>query len=110
MTQHSQNQHKSIYPVKRLCDAGVILYDCDHRTPKPAESGYPYIAIPQIQQGRLDLSDVRTISKEDYVSWTKKNKPQAGDIIVTRHARVGDTAVVPLGLDCAIGQTLTPHA
>ena len=29
-----------------------------------------------------------------------------GDIIVTRRARVGDTAVIPPGLDCAIGQNL----
>ncbi|MDD5189148.1 MAG: restriction endonuclease subunit S [Methanoregula sp.] len=94
------------YPMIRLCDAGVTLYDCDHRTPKPAKSGYPYIAIPQIQNGRLDLSEVRLISREDYESWIQKNKPQTGDIIVTRRARVGDTAVVPEGLECAIGQNL----
>lgn len=94
------------YPKKRLCDVGVTLYDCDHRTPKPAKSGYPYIAIPQIQHGSLDLSEVRLISKEDYESWTQKNKPRAGDIIVTRRARVGDTAVVSEGLECAIGQNL----
>ncbi len=103
---HSQNLVKVKYPIKRLCDAGVSLYDCDHRTPKPAKSGYPYIAIPNIQNGHLDLKEVRLISREDYESWTQKTKPQAGDIIVTRRARVGDTAVVPPGLECAIGQNL----
>lgn len=106
MTEQSRDQHGSKYPEKRLDDVGVVLYDCDHRTPKPTKSGYPYIAIPQIQQGRLDLSEVRWISKEDYESWTQKNKPRAGDVIVTRRARVGDTAVIPPGLDCAIGQNL----
>jgi type I restriction enzyme S subunit len=100
------HQMKSIYSFKRLCDIGVTLFDCDHRTPKPTTTGYPYIAIPQIQQGRLYLSDVRLISKEDYESWTQKNKPQAGDIIVTRRARVGDTAVIPDRFECAIGQNL----
>lgn len=103
---HITNQTKSKYPLKRLCDVGVTLYDCDHRTPKPTTIGYPYIAIPQIQQGRLDLSEVRMISQEDYESWTQKNKPQSGDIIVTRRARVGDTAVIPDGFECAIGQNL----
>jgi type I restriction enzyme, S subunit len=96
----------SYYPTRRLCDVGVTLLDCEHRTPKASPVGYPYVAIPNIKEGRLDLSEVRLISKEDFESWTKKTKPLAGDIIITRRARVGDTAVVPLGLDCAIGQNL----
>jgi len=96
----------SYYPTRQLCNVGVTLLDCEHRTPKASPVGYPYVAIPNIKKGRLDLSEVRLISKEDFESWTKKTKPQAGDIIVTRRARVGDTAVVPLGLDCAIGQNL----
>jgi type I restriction enzyme S subunit len=96
----------SNYPLRRLCDIGVSLLDCEHRTPKAAPAGYPYIAIPNIREGRLDLSDVRSISKKDFDSWTKKTKPRAGDIIVTRKARVGDTAVGPPGLECAIGQNL----
>jgi type I restriction enzyme S subunit len=94
------------YPIKRLCDAGIILLDCEHRTPKASPTGYPYVAIPNIKEGRLDLSDARLISEEDFISWTKKTKPQAGDIIVTRRARVGDTAVIPSDLQCAIGQNL----
>lgn len=88
----------SYYPTRRLCDVGVTLLDCEHRTPKASLVGYPYIAIPNIKEGRLDLSEVRLISKDDFDSWTKKTKPQAGNIIVTRRARVGDTAVVPPGL------------
>lgn len=99
-------ESRSIYPMKRLCDVGVSLLDCEHKTPKPASYGYPYIAIPDIKEGRLDLSNVRLISKDDFAQWTRKIKPQAGDIILTRRGRVGDTAVVPIGLECAIGQNL----
>jgi type I restriction enzyme S subunit len=84
----------------------VRLLDCDHKTPEPALAGYPYIAIPDIRDGRLDLSAVRCISRADYEEWTRKTKPQGGDIIVTRRGRVGDTAVIPPGLECAIGQNL----
>lgn len=92
--------------MRRLRDVGIRLYDCDHRTPQPAPEGYPYIAIPNVRDGRLDLSDVRLITELDFHSWTRRTKPQAGDIILTRRARVGDTAVVPPGLECAIGQNL----
>ena len=94
------------YPAKSLESVGVRLLDCVHKTPKPASSGYPYIAIPNIKGGRLDLSDVRLISEEDYQEWTKKTTPRAGDIILIRRARVGDIAVIPEDLKCAIGQNL----
>jgi type I restriction enzyme, S subunit len=99
-------KHASNYPIKRLCDVDVSLLDCEHRTPKAVREGFPYIAIPNIKEGRLDLSDVRLISKNDFDSWTIKTKPKSGDIIITRRARVGDTAVIPQGLECAIGQNL----
>jgi type I restriction enzyme S subunit len=89
-----------------LRDAGVTLIDCDHRTPAAIESGYPYIAIPQLKEGRLELSAVRRISSDDFVEWTKKAKPQHHDVILSRRCNPGETAYVPAGLRCALGQNL----
>ncbi len=44
-------------------EAGVSLIDCDHRH-LASDGGYPYVAIPQLKQGRLDLSNVRRIGQE----------------------------------------------
>jgi len=99
----SAGTHFSMLPLSSI---GVRLLDCEHWTPKPSPKGFPYIAIPDIKNGHIDLANVRLISREDYQSWTRKTKPQIGDIIVTRRGRVGDTAVVPKGLECAIGQDL----
>ncbi len=87
-------------------EAGVTLIDCDHRTPPAAESGYPYIAIPQLKEGRLSLSGVRHISPEHFAEWTRKAKPQHHDVILSRRCNPGETAYVPAGLDCALGQNL----
>jgi type I restriction enzyme S subunit len=89
-----------------LREAGVSLIDCDHRTPSAADSGFPYVAIPQLRQGRLDLSDVRRISPEHFVEWTRKAKPQHHDVILSRRCNPGETAYVPAGLECALGQNL----
>ncbi|HFX0908404.1 TPA: restriction endonuclease subunit S [Pseudomonas aeruginosa] len=89
-----------------LKDAGVSLIDCDHRTPAALDEGYPYIAIPQLKNGHITLDGVRRISREDYLEWTKKLKPQANDVIVVRRCNSGQSAYVPAGLDCAIGQNL----
>lgn len=83
-----------------------MLIDCDHRTPPAADTGYPYIAIPQIKNGHIQLDGVRRISPENFADWTRKLKPQANDVIVVRRCNSGDSAVVPHGLECAIGQNL----
>jgi type I restriction enzyme S subunit len=89
-----------------LSEAGVSLIDCDHRTPPPSENGYPYVAIPQLKQGRLDLSDARRITKEHFVEWTRKANPQPNDVVLSRRCNPGETAFVPNGLEFALGQNL----
>ena len=89
-----------------LRDAGVTLIDCDHRTPPAADSGYPYVAIPQLKEGRLALADARRISPEHFADWTRKAKPQHHDVILSRRCNPGETAFVPAGLECALGQNL----
>jgi type I restriction enzyme S subunit len=94
------------WPMMSLRDAGVSLLDCEHRTPPDAGAGYPYVAIPQIKHGRLDLAGVRRIAPEHFAEWTKKALPQANDVILSRRCNPGETAVVPAGLECALGQNL----
>ncbi|NCC27580.1 MAG: restriction endonuclease subunit S [Gammaproteobacteria bacterium] len=89
-----------------LREAGVTLIDCDHRTPPAADSGYPYVAIPQLKEGRLELTDVRLISPNHFIEWTRKAKPQHHDVILSRRCNPGETAHVPAGLQCALGQNL----
>jgi type I restriction enzyme, S subunit len=89
-----------------LAEAGVTLIDCEHRTPPDAGAGYPYIAIPQLKEGHIELKGARRISQEDFDDWTKKLAPQEHDVIVVRRCNSGLSAVVPRGLKCAIGQNL----
>jgi type I restriction enzyme, S subunit len=93
-------------PTVTLRDANVSLIDCEHRTPPASSAGYPYIAIPQIQNGRIDLSDVRRITREHFTEWTRKAMPQPYDVVLSRRCNPGETAFVPPGLECALGQNL----
>jgi type I restriction enzyme S subunit len=65
-----------------LKNAGVTLIDCDHRTPLATDAGYPYIAIPQIKNGHIQLDGVRRISSENFTEWTRKLRPKEHDVIV----------------------------
>ncbi len=89
-----------------LREAGVTLIDCDHRTPPAAANGYPYVAIPQLRGGRIDLSNVRRITQEHFIEWTRKARPQVNDIVLSRRCNPGESAYVPPDLEFAVGQNL----
>jgi len=92
--------------VKSMGEAGVVLYDCEHKTPPDEGEGYPYLAIPNIQGGRIDLSEVRRISGARIDEWNRRVVPTESDIVFTRRGRVGDSAPIPKDLKCSIGQNL----
>ena len=89
-----------------LRDAGVKLIDCVHKTPAAQENGYPYVAIPQMKDGWIDLHGARKISREDFCEWTKKAKPQQHDVVLSRRTNPGVTAIDRTGTDFALGQNL----
>jgi type I restriction enzyme, S subunit len=89
-----------------LRDAGVELIDCVHNTPKAVEDGYPYIAIPQMKNGRIDFKDARKISHSDFIEWTKKARPQLHDVVLSRRTNPGVTATFGDQCDFALGQNL----
>ncbi|HCG5474031.1 TPA: restriction endonuclease subunit S [Vibrio parahaemolyticus] len=89
-----------------LKEAGVILIDCDHKTPKAQESGRPYVGIPQLKDCRITLDGARLISEEDFVHWRRKAKPQEHDVILSRRCNPGETGYVTGDLEIALGQNL----
>lgn len=92
--------------IHTLKGAGVTLFDCDHRTPKQTEVGLPYVTIPQMKEGEIDLQSARKISVSDFADWTRKTKPNPGDVILSRRCNPGETAVVRRGQEFALGQNL----
>lgn len=89
-----------------LRDAGVTLIDCDHRTPPAVENGYPYVSIPQLRQGRIEINNARKISIEHFEEWTRKAKPRAYDVVLSRRCNPGETAFVSPHMEFALGQNL----
>ena len=94
------------WPILSLCEAGVTLFDCEHRTPPAQESGYPYVGIPQVKDGRIDLASARHITREHFDEWTQKSEPEPFDVVLSRRCNPGETGFVPKGLEFALGQNL----
>ena len=95
------------WPIMSLREAGVSLLDCEHRTPPASEDGYPYVGIPQIKDGRIDLLSARRIAQRHFLEWTRKTRPQAFDVVLSRRCNPGETSFVHPGFgEFALGQNL----
>lgn len=92
--------------VMTLEQAGVQVIDCLHKTPPAQEEGLPYVGVPQIADGRIDLEQARKISEKDFELWTQKADPEPNDVVLSRRCNPGVTAHVPPGKNFAVGQNL----
>ncbi len=50
------------------------------------------------------MSSPSYTDEEHYLGRTKRAVPQAGDIVITREAPMGDVCQIPVGLKCCLGQ------
>jgi type I restriction enzyme, S subunit len=72
-----------------LDDICTLITDGTHCTPKYTESGIPFLSVKNISSGKIDLSDVKSISEEEHNELTKRCKPENGDILFTKIGTTG---------------------
>jgi type I restriction enzyme, S subunit len=99
-----QVDHWKVLPIKELY---LGLYDGPHATPKPSDSGPVFLGIKNVtEDGRLDFSEIRHISEDDYPSWTRRIEPRPGDIVFTYEATLNRYAVVPEAFRGCLGRRM----
>jgi len=87
-----------------LEDMCELVVDCPHSTPTWTNEGIIVLRNQYIRDGILDLSDPSYTNEEDYQKRIKRAVPQAGDIVFTREAPMGEVCLIPEGLKCCLGQ------
>ena len=76
-------------PVSELC---LFAIDCVNKTAPVVDYETPYkmIRTNNVKGGFIDLENVRYVEEEVFENWTRRSKPQYGDVVLTREAPVGD--------------------
>lgn len=82
------------------------VYDGPLATPKKATRGPIFLGISNLVGGRIDLSSTEHPSEEDYLRWTRRIEPTAGDVVFSYETRLGEAALVPEGLRCCLGRRM----
>ena len=71
------------------------IIDCKNRTPPETPDGFPVIRTPNVRNGEFVDAELLYTDERSYVIWTMRGKPQAGDIVITREAPVGEVCMIP---------------
>ncbi|EHC4280721.1 restriction endonuclease subunit S [Escherichia coli] len=83
------------------------IYDGPHATPKKLEAGDAiFLSISSIENGRLNLEKSSFISEDDFVKWTRRVTPQAGDVVFSYETKIGEASIIPEGLRCCLGRRM----
>src|SRR5690554_428509 len=72
----------------------VDVRDGTHDSPKYVTKGYPLVTSKNIINGRLDLTNIRCISEEDYLEINKRSKVDTGDIIMPMIGTIGNPIII----------------
>lgn len=96
------------WKVSRLKFEASQIIDCLHATPEYTDDGiYPAIRTADIEPGKLRLKTMRRVNREQYLLWTSRMTPEAGDILYSREGeRFGIAALVPEGIELCISQRM----
>ncbi|MCP4490845.1 MAG: restriction endonuclease subunit S [Gammaproteobacteria bacterium] len=86
----------------------ATLYDSLHKTPKDYLcDGEPMIRVTDVKRGFVDLKGVKYVDEETYEDFSKKHRPQAGDILYARvGASYGKSCYVDRKIKFCLGQNL----
>lgn len=70
--------------------------DGTHDSPKYQPSGYPLVTSKNLSSGRLDISNVKFISKEDHEKICERSKVDLEDILFAMIGSIGNPVIVDI--------------
>lgn len=78
-----------------ICEAVI---DCKNRTPPETDDGYVVLKTFNIKNGQLKYDRLTYTDVESYAVWTARGEPEAGDIVITREAPIGESFLIEVGM------------
>ena len=91
-----------------LGSALTHLVDCVNDTPDFSAIPTKYLGLKStnVKPYNFDLTEKWYMKSEDFTIWNRREPPQAGDIILTREAPMGNVCILPEGFEVCLTQRL----
>ena len=81
----------SEWTVRPLEDCMAAIIDYRGKTPQKTSSGIPLITAKVVKAGRIEPPD-EFIAADEYELWMRRGIPEAGDVLITTEAPLGEVA------------------
>ena len=95
------------WPIVDLGSVCLQITDGSHFSPESSASGYPYVTVKDLDQGRIDLNGCKKIGEESYQQLVNNGcKPIRGDVLFSKDGTVGKTAIVDFDRDFVVLSSL----
>lgn len=95
------------WETMRVKDCGCEVVDCKNRTPEPhADGDYFVVRTSCVKDGQFSPDPGYWTDEANFIEWTAKGRPLAGDVLFTREAPTGEACLAPEGLDFCLGQRM----
>ena len=93
----------SVLPKQRMTALAHLLLrpvqDGPHETPEWLDDGVPFLSVDGIVDNHLSFSGCRYVSPDAHAEYSRKSRPQRGDVLLTKAASIGKVAIVDTDLD-----------
>jgi type I restriction enzyme S subunit len=95
------------WEVKAVRDiVSTPITDGPHLTPKFLADGIPFLSVNNLVSHQISFHPLRFISKANHSEFSKKCKPQRGDILFGKAASVGMVALIETDMELNIWSSL----
>ncbi len=79
-------------PLRRVIEAFI---DYRGATPEKVAAGVPLVTATNVADGEIDFSlGEQFVSEETYAEWMRRGLPEAGDVLLTTEAPLGEVAMI----------------
>jgi type I restriction enzyme S subunit len=101
---YAQAVHSGVKPT--TIGAIADIFDGPHATPRKTESGPWFLSISSLRNGRLVLEESAHLAEHDFKLWTRRVIPVAGDVLFSYETRLGEAALMPVGVRACLGRRM----
>ncbi|MEH2551295.1 restriction endonuclease S subunit [Bradyrhizobium sp. AZCC 2262] len=102
----SSNSHRWL--SASIADACGLIVDCVNRTAPIVDykTSYKMLRTTNVRNGRVDVDNVRYVTKDTFKIWNRRATPRKGDVLLTREAPVGAVGKLVTDDQVFLGQRL----
>ncbi|WP_414728187.1 restriction endonuclease subunit S [Zhongshania aliphaticivorans] len=98
-------------PKSKISEACESIVDCVNKTAPKVDFETPFkmIRTTNVRNGKVNLEKVNFVTEETFNTWTRRQTPERGDLILTREAPMGEVGILDSDEHVFLGQRLVAY-